>query len=125
MNAHVKLSKDDGDEVDDISGYRRLIGRLIYPTHTKPYITFAVHYLSQFLDCPRAPHLQTTMRILRYLKLAHRQGLLFPSSSTIHIKVFSYSDWASCLDNVRLISGYCVFIGKSLISCKSKKQHTV
>ncbi|KAF5445938.1 hypothetical protein F2P56_031609 [Juglans regia] len=111
IDTHAKLSKTEGEVVEDISGYRRLIGRLIYLTHTRPDITFAVHHLSQFLDTPRTPHLQAAMRIL--------------SSSNIHIKAFSDSDWASCPDTRRSVSGYCVFIGDSLISWKSKKQHTV
>lgn len=38
---------------------------------------------------------------------------------------YSDSDWAGCIDSRKSISGYCFFIGSSLISWRAKKQQTV
>lgn len=56
MDCKSKLHKNSGDAHTDITGYRRLIGRLLYLTHTRPDISYAVSNLSQFLDAATVEH---------------------------------------------------------------------
>lgn len=69
--------------VSDIKSYRRLVGRLIYLTITRPDLSYPVHVLSQFLHQPRVDHLEAAYKVCRYLKLTPGQGLLFPANNQL------------------------------------------
>lgn len=53
------------------------------------------------------------------------RGLLFPADSPLHLRAFSYVDWAACVDSRKSVTGFCVFLGDALNSWKTKKQITI
>jgi len=125
MDPGSHLHNDDGALFEDVACYRRLIGRLLYLTTTRPDITFPVQQLSQFLSKPTLCHFRAAQRVLHYLKGAPGQGLFFSRKSSLQLHGYSDSDWAGCPDTRRSISGYCFFLGDSLITWCSKKQTTI
>lgn len=121
LNLSVKLLHDHGTPVVDPSLYRKLVGKLNYLTNTRPDLSFCVQHLSQFMASPHQPHWNAALHVLRYLKSAPAQGILFNSSDSFNIE----ADWAACPHTRKSVSGYVILLGVSLISWKSKKQHTV
>ena len=119
-----KLQAGIGDSVD-MGRYQRLVRRLIYLSHTRPDIAYAVSLVSQFMHDPRTPHMDAVLRILRYLKSAPGRGLLFSKNDHLRIEAFTDADWAVSLDDRSSTSGYCIFVGGNLITWRSKKQSVV
>ncbi|KAG7571956.1 Reverse transcriptase RNA-dependent DNA polymerase [Arabidopsis suecica] len=124
MDSTVHLHAESGDILPDATVYRALIGKLLYLTITRADITYAVHKLSQFLAQPRTHHLEAAHRVIRYLKGDPGRGLFYSAHSEIRLQAFSDADWGTCQDTRRSTTGFCVFLGDSLISWKAKKQQT-
>lgn len=105
--------------------YRRLVGRLIYLTNTRPDIAYAVHILSRFMQKPLLPHWNAAIRVVRYLKGCPGQGIFLDSKPSLQISAYCDSDWSSCPTSRRSISGYIVFLGASPIIWRTKKQDVI
>lgn len=124
MDPSVQLSMETGELIEDVEMYRRLVGKLMYLTFTRPDITFAVHKLCQFTSAPKQPHMKAVYKVLHYLKGTIGQGLFYSATSDLQLKGFADADWATCPDTRRSVSGFCMFVGPSLVSWKSNKQDT-
>lgn len=122
---NTKLSSDEGELVDDVGQYQKIVGKLLYLSLTRPDITFVVSVLSQFMHAPRVPHMQAVDRVLRYLKSCPGKGLLFSKHGHMKIEAYTDADWAGSIDDRRSTSGYCVFVGGNLVTWRSKKQPVV
>ena len=65
------------------------------------------------------------MRILKYLKRAPGQGLLYEDKGNTQVSGYCDADWAGCPMDRRSTSGYRVFIRGNIVSWKSKKQTVI
>lgn len=105
--------------------YRRLVGRLIYLSSTRPDLSYAIHILSQFMQKPKEDHWLAALKCVRYLKGTLGQGVLLKADSPLHLTGWCDSDWASCPLTRKSLTGWIVQFGDSPISWKTKKQKTV
>jgi len=105
--------------------YQRLVGKLIYLSHTRPDIAFDVSVVSQFMHDPREMHLQAVNRILQYLKGSPGKGILFKRGGNMVLEAYTDADYAGSLVDRRSSSGYCTFLGGNLVTWRSKKQNVV
>ncbi|XP_031251618.1 uncharacterized protein LOC116109531 [Pistacia vera] len=77
------------------------------------------------LSDPRVYQRLVALKVVKYLKSTPSLGLFFPANNLMNLSAFCDSDWGSCLMTRKLVIRYCNFLGKSLISWKSKRQATI
>ena len=109
----------------DKGRYQRLVGKLIYLSHTRPDIAYSVSVVSQHMNNPSEDHLEAANRILRYLKMTPGHGLIFKKSTNRKVEIYTDASWAGELTDRRSVTGYCSYVWGNLVTWRSKKQAVV
>jgi len=78
--------------------------------------------VSQFMNSTCTIHYAAVLRIIRYIKGTLFYGLHYSTTSPLTLIAYSNADWAG---DRRSTTGFCIFLGDSLISWRSKKQTLV
>ncbi|KAJ4753743.1 hypothetical protein LUZ62_088148 [Rhynchospora pubera] len=125
MSTSISLSNEDSAPFDNPQLFRSIIGALQYATLTRPDITFAVNKVSQFMQHPIENHWTAVKRILRFLCGTIKHGLHVQAASNLDINAYCDADWAGCPVDRRSTTGFCIYLGKNLISWSAKKQPTI
>jgi hypothetical protein len=125
MASGTILSAYGQDMCKDPHMYRSVIGALQYATLTRPDLSFSVNKLSQYMHTPTEEHWNAAKRILRYVAGTLNHGLQFYKQASPRVQAYSDSDWAGNYDDRRSTSGFCIYLGKNLVSWCAKKQPTV
>ncbi|CAN6710150.1 unnamed protein product [Malus baccata var. baccata] len=92
--------------------YQRLMERLIYLSHTRPDIAYAVSVVSHFMHSPSKAHMNAMTRILRYLKMAPGRSLVFSNNGHLNFEGYTDADWAGSITDRRSTSGYFIYLEK-------------
>ncbi|KAL0641362.1 hypothetical protein Bca4012_102813 [Brassica carinata] len=116
---------EDSKLFHDPKLYRKLVGKLIYLTITRPDICFAVNQVSQHMQAPKDHHWRMVDRVLSYLNGSPSQGVWMGCNGSTEVVGYCDADWAGDRADRRSTTGYCTFIGGNLVTWKSKKQKVV
>ena len=105
--------------------YQHLVGRLIYPSHTKPNIAYVMSVISQFMHGPKKVHLQATNKGLQYLEGYSGKGILFKRNSELVLEAYTNANHIGFVVDEKSTTGYCTLFGQNLVTWRSKKQSLV
>ena len=105
--------------------YQRLVGKLIYLSHTRLDIVYAVSVVSQFMHSLREEHMEAICRILRYLKSAPGRRLMFSKKKVHEIEGYTNSGCEGNQTDRRSTLGYFMFVEDNLVTWRSKKHKLV
>nr|XP_040256521.1 uncharacterized mitochondrial protein AtMg00810-like [Aegilops tauschii subsp. strangulata] len=108
VDTKAKVSALEGSPASDAPFYRSIVGALQYLTLTRSDLQYVVQ-----------------QRILHYIRGTMTLGLTLTVSTSLEMVVYSGADWAGCPDTRQSTSGYCVYLGPSLVSWSSKRQPMV
>ncbi|CAI8599383.1 unnamed protein product [Vicia faba] len=117
----TKLSNEREEKYVDATSYKQLVGCLMYLTVTRPDMMYVVCLISRFMDKPREEHMQITKRVLRYLRGTLDFGLFYKRESDSIPKVYTDSDYAGVIDDMKCMSGYVFLLSKAIVCWSSRK----
>nr|GEY78871.1 hypothetical protein [Tanacetum cinerariifolium] len=115
-NKLVKLVDGDEKFLDNVTGYQKLVGKLIYLTITRSDISYVVHKLSQVMHAPKLADMKSDFKVLRYIKHSPGTSIQYSKSDKFHVSAFVDSDWAKCTATRKSVTGYAVYLRDNLVS---------
>eukprot|EP00253_Pinus_taeda_P025536 PITA_25536 len=116
------LLEDGGDTpLADSTLYRQLVGSLLYLTHSRPELSYAIGVVSKYMQELHFLHWNASKRILRYVQGTITFRIHYTAGTVLNLLGFTDSDCAG--DNIdrKSTSGYSLSLGSGPICWSSKK----
>lgn len=113
----VVLCRDDGVEIIDEATYKRIVGILMFLTHTRPNIAYSISLVSRYMIEPSKIHIKVGKRILKYVKGTINFGIHYYTCKRFELVGFSDLDCGGSLDDRKSTCGDCFSLCLGLITC--------
>ena len=124
-HVHLSIQSDDSECNAPISvPYKEAVGCLMFASlFTRPDISYAVHTVAKYAECPRQMHWTAIKRIFRYLKGTADYGLLYKQCACAPVLTgYCDSDYGGDIDTRKSRTGYLFKLNDSLIAWNSQSQ---
>jgi len=105
--------------------YRQLVGSLLYLTHTRPDLSYAVGVVARFMQEPHELHWKSAKRILRYVKGTSSFGIFYAADCPLTLVGYTDSDWVGDRIDRKSTSGYVFSFSLGPLCWSSKKQAVI
>ena len=89
----VSLEEGNSTPQVDSTLYHQFIGSLLYLTHSRPDICYAVNFVSRYMQQPHELHWRAVKRILQYVQSTRTYCIHYAADFELDLVGFTDSDW--------------------------------
>ena len=98
---------------------------MLYLTHIRPDLSYAVSVVARHMHQPHELHWKDAKIIIQYVQGTKKFGVHYTAGSSLQLAGFFYSDWAGDPTDRKSTSGFVFMFNEGPIFWSSKKQHTI
>ena len=98
-----------------------MIGSLLYLTHSRPDICYAMNVVSRYMQKPHDLHWKAAKTILQYIQGTRTYGIHYAADSELELVGYTDSDWEGDSIDLKSTSGYVFMLCGGPICWSSKK----
>ena len=121
----ISLEEGKSTPPMDPTIYNQLTGRLLYLTHSRPNIFYAMNVVSRYMQQPHKLHWKATKRILQYIQGTRSYGIHYATNYELELVGFTDSDWEGHTIDRNSTFDYVFIFGSGPIYWSSKKQASI
>ena len=122
---NVKLTVDLlGKSVDSFL-YGSMIGSLLYPTASRPDISYSVGVCARYQANSKESHMIALKKIIKYVKTTAEFSVWYNKDTNDVLTGYSDANWVGNADDRKSTSWGCFYAGNNLVSWISKKQNSI